>query len=163
MKTKKMMLMGAALIAVLAMTGFRMDAGASVACAQQGPPPGQRGPGGPGGPGGQGGGDRMFERLNLTEAQKQKIESLRERQHADAEQYHEQLQSLHEQMRAIVEAGTFNEAAARSLLAKEAQIEVELKLLRIRTDNAIHNTLTAEQKTKQDDLRRNQRRSGYDN
>lgn len=157
MKTKKMMLMGAALIAVLAMTGFRMDAGASVACAQQGPSPGQRGPGG------QGGGDRMFERLNLTEAQKQKIESLRERQHADAEQYHEQLQSLHEQMRAIVEAGTFNEAAARSLLAKEAQIEVELKLLRIRTDNAIHNTLTAEQKTKQDDLRRNQRRSGYDN
>lgn len=164
MKTEKMILIGAALVAVLAVTGFRMEAGSLAACAQQGPPPppGQRGPGGPGEPGGPGG-DRMFERLNLTEAQKQKIESLRERQHADAEQYHEQLQSLHEQMRAIVEASNFDETAARALIAKESQIMAELNLIRVRTDNAVHNTLTVEQKAKLDELRRNQRRPGYNN
>lgn len=163
MKTKKMILMGAALVAVLAVTGFRMDAGAFVACAQQGPgghqppPPGQRGPEGPDG------GDKVFERLNLTEAQKQKIESLREKQHSDSQQYQEQMQSLHEQMRAIVEAGSFDEAAARALIAKESQAMSELNLIRVRTDNAVHNTLTAEQKAKLDELRRNQRRPGYGN
>ncbi|MBL8190600.1 MAG: Spy/CpxP family protein refolding chaperone [Acidobacteria bacterium] len=160
-KIKKMMWMGIALTAVIAVAGFQLNAG--TAFAQQrpgshdGPPPGQRGPGGPGGPGG----DRIFERLNLTDAQKQKIETLREQQHNESEPLHEQLQGLHEQMRAIVEAKTFDETAARALLAKEAQLETELKLIRIRTDNAVYNLLTAEQKAKLDELRRNQRGPGY--
>ncbi|MFN0110245.1 MAG: Spy/CpxP family protein refolding chaperone [Blastocatellia bacterium] len=162
MNTKKIILMSGLLAVVLGVTGFRLDA----ACAQQrpgghnGPPPGQRGPGGPGGPRGE---EHMFERLNLTDEQKQKIETLREKQHDDAEQFHQQMQGIGEQMRAIVESRNFDEAAARALLTKEAQIEVELKLLRIRTDNAILNLLTAEQRTKLDDLRRNQRRPGYNN
>lgn len=164
MNTRKMILMSGLLAVILGLTGFRTDVG--TACAQQrpgghdGPPPGQRGPGGPGGPRGE---ERMFERLNLTGEQKQKIETLREKQHDDAEQFHQQMQGMGEQMRAIVESCNFDEAAARALLAKEAQIEAELKLLRIRTDNAILNLLTAEQRTKLDELRRNQRRPGYEN
>ncbi|MGH9800482.1 MAG: Spy/CpxP family protein refolding chaperone, partial [Blastocatellia bacterium] len=110
--------------------------------------------------GGPRGEEHIFERLNLTDVQKQKIESLREKQHEDSKQYHQQLQGNGEQMRAIVESSNFDEAAARTLLAKEAQIETELKLIRIRTDNAIHNLLTVEQKAKLDELRRNQRGPG---
>ena len=83
------------------------------------------------------------------------IKTLRDKSRTDSESFHEQLSGIGEQMHAIVEASTFDEAAARALLAKEAQIETELKLIRIRTDNAIHNLLTAEQKAKLDELRRN--------
>lgn len=161
MKNKKMMWVSFVLVTVVTIAGFQLNAGA--AFAQQrpgghdGPPAGQPGPGGPGGPGG----DRVFERLNLTDAQKQKIETLREQQRNESETHHEQLQGLREQMRAIVEASSFDEAAARTLLAKEAQAMTELNLIRLRTDNAIHNVLTAEQKAKLDELRRNQRGTGY--
>ncbi len=157
MKTRRMILMSFTLAAVLGVAGFRMNAMSSAACAQQGPggygppPPGQRGPGGPGGPRGE---DPIFNQLNLTDAQKQQIKTLREKQRTDSEPYHEQLRGNGEQMRAIVEGSSFDEAAARALLAKEAQVETELKLIRIRTDNAIHNLLTAEQKAKLDELRR---------
>lgn len=96
----------------------------------------------------------MFSQLNLTDAQKQQVKTLREKQRTDSETYHEQLRGNGEQMRAIVEGSSFDEAAARALLAKEAQVETELKLIRIRTDNAIHNVLTAEQKAKLDEVRR---------
>ncbi len=153
MKTQKLMWMGIVLAAVLSVAGFQRNA--SAACAQgpgghQPPPPGQRGPGGP--PRGE---DPMFSQLNLTDAQKQQIKALHEKARTDSEAYHDQLEGSREQMHAIVEAATFDEAAARVLLAKEAQVETELKLIRIRTDNAIYNVLTAEQKAKLDQLRRN--------
>lgn len=97
----------------------------------------------------------MFRELNLTDAQKQQIKTLREKQRTDSESYHEQLREIGEQMRPLVEAASFDEAAVRALLAKEAQLETELKLIRIRTDNAVFNVLTAEQKAKLDELRRN--------
>ena len=156
-----MILMSCLLAVVLGVAGFKMDA--SSAFAQQrpgghnGPPPGQRGPSGPGGE------DRMFERLNLTAEQKQKIETLRDQQHEAAEPYHNQLRDLREQMSAIVEASTFNETAARAVIAKEVQIEAELKLIRVRTDNAVHNQLTAEQKAKLEEIRRNRREPRYGN
>ena len=154
MKTRKLILMSIAVAAFLAVTGFYVNSNAA-ACTQQGPggppppPPGERGPGGPRGE------DPMFRQLNLTDAQKQQIKALRDKARTDSENYREQLEGIGEQMHAIVEGSTFDEAAARALLAKEAQLETELKLIRIRTDNAIHNLLTAEQKAKLDELRRN--------
>lgn len=97
----------------------------------------------------------MFRQLNLTDAQKQQIKTLREKQRTDSESYHDQLEGIREQMHPLVDAATFDEAAVRALLAKEAQLETELKLIRIRTDNAVFNVLTAEQKAKLDELRRN--------
>ncbi|MDX2040217.1 MAG: Spy/CpxP family protein refolding chaperone [Acidobacteriota bacterium] len=155
MKTQKIILMSSLFAIVLTAAGFQPNVGAQQRPGRpDGPPPaGQRGPGE----------DRIFERLNLTAEQKQKIETLRDQQHEAAEPYHNQLRDLREQMSAIVEASTFNEAAARAVIAKEVQIEAELKLIRVRTDNAIHNVLTAEQKAKLEDLRRNRREPRYGN
>lgn len=156
MKTRNLILTGLAIAASFVATGFQLNSVA--ACAQQRPgghepppppPPGQHGPGGPRGE------DPMFRELNLTDAQKQQIKTLREKQRTDSESYHEQLREIGEQMRPLVEAASFDEAAVRALLAKEAQLETELKLIRIRTDNAVFNVLTAEQKAKLDELRRN--------
>lgn len=160
MKTRKMILMSLLLAVVIGIAGFQLTAGAQQRPGRPdgpSPPPGQRGPGGPGGE------DRPFGQLNLTEQQKQKIESLRDQQREASEPYHNQLRDLREQMSAIVEASAFNEAAARAVIAKEAQLETELKLIRVRTDNAIHNVLTAEQKAKLEDLRRNRREPRYGN
>jgi len=157
MKIRKMILMSFALAAVLGVAGFQLNAKTADACAQQGPgghqppPPGQRGPGGPKGE------DPIFSQLNLTDVQKQQIKTLREKQRTDSETYHEQLRGVGEQMRPLVEASTFDEASVHALLAKEAQAATELNLIRIRTDNAIHNLLTAEQKARLDELRKDHR------
>lgn len=148
MKKRNMILAAVAVAAVAIGIGFgasSIRAGAAGRCGfamQQG---GGHGPRGPHGPGGE---DRLFDRLNLSDAQKQQIKALRDKQRTDAEQYHEQLRSTHEQMRALVEAAAFDETAVRALAAQEAQIATELHVVEARTGNAIFNTLTAEQKTK---------------
>ena len=151
MKTRKLMLMGLAFAIVLGVAGFQLNAKAACAQGPGGHPPPPPGQGGPGGPRGE---DPMFRELNLTDAQKQQIKTLREKARTDSEAYHDQLEASRDQMRALVEASAFDEAAVRALLAKEAQAETELKQIRIRTDNAIYNVLTAEQKAKLEELRR---------
>ncbi|MDX2029678.1 MAG: Spy/CpxP family protein refolding chaperone [Blastocatellia bacterium] len=101
---------------------------------------------GPGGPGGPRGGDHRFRELNLTDAQKAQVKAIHEKQREEAEALHEQMRGIHEQMRPLVEAAAFDEAAVRALLAKEAAIATELKLIEARGQNAVFNVLTAEQK-----------------
>lgn len=164
MKTRRTILMGFALAVTLGVAGFQINASSATACVQHGPggqqpppPPGQRGPGGPRGE------DPIFRELNLSDAQKQQVKTIREKQRTDSEAFHEQLRDIGEQMRLIVEAGNFDEAAARTLLAKESQIETELKLTRLRADNAMYNLLTAEQKARLDELRKNRPMHRNDN
>lgn len=103
------------------------------------PPPPGFGPGGGFHP-------RMLERLNLSEAQETEIRALHEQARTASEQYFEQMKTTHEQLKAIVQAGTFNEEQARQLLADKAKVSTELEIIRLRTDSAIYNKLTAEQK-----------------
>jgi Spy/CpxP family protein refolding chaperone len=110
-------------------------------------PDGEMGRGGPpphGGPGGFH--PRMLEQLNLSEAQATEIRALHEQARTASEQYFEQMKSVHEQLKALSQAATFNEEQARALLAEKAKVSTELELIRLRTDSAIYNKLTAEQK-----------------
>ena len=95
----------------------------------------------------------LFARLDLSDAQKEQIKALHEKARADAATYAEQLKPIRESLRAAVEAKTFDEAAVRALLAKEAQIMTDLNVIRTRAENAAYNLLTAEQKTKLAELR----------
>lgn len=110
-------------------------------------PDGEMGRGGPphGGPGGLH--PRMLERLNLSEAQAAEIRALHEQARTASGQYFEQMKSIHEQLKALTQAAAFNEEQARALLAEKAKVQTELELIRLRTDSAIYNKLTAEQKT----------------
>lgn len=111
---------------------------------------GQRPPAGPGG--GQGGPEQFARLLGLTDAQKAQIKTIHEQAETASKPYHEQLEPLHEQMRTLTHAATFDEAAARALLTKMSQLETELHLIHARTENAIYNLLTPEQKARLDEL-----------
>jgi protein CpxP len=130
-----------------------------------GPPPfgGPGGPGGPGGrrgPGGPGGEGRMFAHLNLTDDQKAQMKSLHEKAWADSKPYMEQLRAIHEQMRQLTESGQFNEDAVRALATRQAQAETELTVIRVRTQVAVFNLLTPEQKAKMKEMGERHHRQG---
>lgn len=131
-----------------------------------GPPP-FGGPGGPGGPGmmrrGAGGPDgegRMFAHLNLTDDQKAQAKALHEKAWAESKPYMEQLRAIHDQIRQITESGQFNEDAVRALAAKQAQAETELTVIRVRTQMAVFNLLTPEQKAKMKEMSERHHRQG---
>lgn len=114
--------------------------------------PGGGRPGGPGGPPPPRGIEEFARLLNLTEAQKTQIKTIREQAEAAAKPYHDQLEPLHEQEAKLTHAATFDEAAVRALAVKVAQLETELHVIHARAENAIFNLLTPEQKVKLEEL-----------
>lgn len=96
---------------------------------------------------------RSLEALNLTDAQKQQAQSLMEKARASSEQYFEELKTSDEQLKVLVESENFSEEKARQILANKTQVQTEMELIRLKTDAAILNLLTAEQKTQLAQLR----------
>lgn len=97
---------------------------------------------------GEGGfGGRMFENLNLTDAQKQQMEQIRAR-------YQETFKSLRQQNRGqrggndfdIFNGGTFNEAAIRAAAQARANAQVEMEVARAHEMFDLYNVLTPDQK-----------------
>lgn len=144
----KKVITGAALAAVMALTGV-------VGFAQQGTQEGQAGQqsaeknwhrkGGKGrGRMGGGFGGRMFERLNLTDAQKEQMKQI-------ATRYHESFKASRQQGRGERRGfdplgGTFDEAAVRAAAQARANAQVEHEVARARMMHEMYNVLTAEQK-----------------
>ncbi|HZS09685.1 MAG TPA: Spy/CpxP family protein refolding chaperone [Blastocatellia bacterium] len=167
MKTRMVPFFGIVLTAVVGLLCLyanftQAGALASVTIGQQGP--GGRGPGGgppgPGGPrGGPGGPEfHLFSQLDLTAAQQEQIKSLHEAERTAAQPIHEQLRQIHEELLGATKDGAFEEAAVRAIAAREAQASVELTVLHLKTQAAIYNVLTAEQKAKLAQLRENMRK-----
>lgn len=113
---------------------------------RQGPPP-QMGRMGGGMP------RQAMEQLNLTDAQKQQIKTLEENARSSSKEYFDRLKSFDDQLRSMVDAGTFNESQAREILNGKAAVTTELDLIHLRTDIAIRNVLTAEQKAQLEQLK----------
>ncbi len=90
---------------------------------------------------------RMLDELNLTDRQKEQIRALADKARADSEQFFEEMRISDEQLKVLVESGNFNEEKARQILNTKSQAQTELEIIRLRSDAAILNLLTAEQKT----------------
>lgn len=90
---------------------------------------------------------RMLDELSLTDRQKEQVRALADKARTDSEQFFEELKTADAQLRLLVESGNFDEEKARGILNNKSQVAVELELIRLRTDAAILNLLTAEQKT----------------
>ena len=88
----------------------------------------------------------IFEKLNLTSAQKEQIEAYRTNSRDAGKEYFEKVITADEQLRTMVEAGNFNEENARQIIGAKTSAQTELELIRLRTDAAIFAILTAEQK-----------------
>ena len=165
--SSKKIIMGGALAIILALAGI-------IGFAQQGPQ-GQQGPerhgrGGPGkgdGPGGFGGGfeGRIFENLNLTDAQKQQIQQITAR-------YHESFKAKHQQERGQAgkregydpfSGAAFDEGAVRAAAQARANEMVEMEVARAHMMYEIYNLLTPEQKAQiaQERQQREQKRQEF--
>lgn len=92
---------------------------------------------------------RFFERLNLTDAQKEQIKQI-------AARHRESTKALRQQMRqarqgggdnGFFNGGTFNESAVRANAQARANAEVEMEVARARMMSEMYAVLTPEQKT----------------
>lgn len=162
-RTRKI-LGGLALTAALSLTTV---AGFAQQTAPQSPEGGKRGghfghKGGRRGPGGFFGG-RFFERLNLTDAQREQIRQITERHQASTQALREQARGTRGERGGF--DGTFNESAVRSAAQARANAQVELEVAHARMMHEVYNVLTAEQKAQlaaerqQREQRRQERRN----
>jgi Spy/CpxP family protein refolding chaperone len=143
----------AVLLTVTAGASARVLTGAGAADPQSpsvqpppGPPPGGFGPGGPGGRGGPRGIDGMIFRLDLTGEQKEQLKAIREEAMTAAKPYEEQARAADDKIRAMVEAGTFDEDAVRTLATGQAKASIELRVIQARVEVNSLKVLTAEQR-----------------
>jgi Spy/CpxP family protein refolding chaperone len=96
---------------------------------------------------------RILDRLNLTDAQRTEIGKLHDKSRTDSQVYFEKMQVAQEKLKDIIESGTFDEAQARQIIASKTSAMTELEVIRLRTDMAIRNLLTAEQIAQMDLLK----------
>ena len=118
---------------------------------------GGRGFGRPPGPPMMGGGlnPGLLRQLNLSDQQKEQIKTLMENNRTASQANFDKIRTFQEQLKAATENGTFNEDQVRQILTARSQVSIELELGRLRTDAAVINLLTPEQKTQLQQLKQN--------
>jgi len=116
---------------------------------QQAPPPP---PGGPMGPGGFS--PRLLEQLGLTDDQRTQISALLDAQRTDTQSIHEELMQAHDAIRSAVQSSTYDDGEVVAQAVIVGQAMAELTMRQARTEWSIYQLLTAEQRTKLAELRR---------
>lgn len=96
---------------------------------------------------GMGQGDRceMIDKLELTGEQKEKMQALHDKLHAMRPDK-KQARPFMQEHQAIVHADTFDEAAAKALIAKQQQMQAGHKLEKMRIQHQMYQLLTPEQR-----------------
>jgi Spy/CpxP family protein refolding chaperone len=124
----------------LILAGF-ISSGLMVAAVQACP-----GMGGPemGGPGARG--DKIFSKLDLSDAQEAQIKTLREQMQNDGKDLHVKLRELRQQEMALLD--TYDEKTARTVIAEKADIMQKLDFMRLNNMQQVNAVLTTEQKDK---------------
>ena len=107
------------------------------------------------------GGDRMgggfFRNLDLTDAQKAQMKQIRESHSQSLRPLMEQIRAKRQELRQAREGGTFNEALVTQKLIEIAPLEAKLMGEQFRTHQEMLSVLTAEQKTKLEQSRAQQK------
>jgi len=88
---------------------------------------------------------RALEQLSLTDEQKTQIGKLQENARSASQIYFEKLQVVEEKIKDTTEGESFDESAARKLLKNRNEIQLEIEIIRLKTDSVIFNLLTAQQ------------------
>lgn len=103
---------------------------------------------GMGGPemGGPGRGEKMFNKLDLTDAQQAQMKTLHEQMQSQAKPLHEKLRALHQQEMALLD--NYDEKTARTVIAEKSDIMQKLDFMRLNNMQQISVLLTTEQKDK---------------
>lgn len=107
--------------------------------------------------GGDGFGGAFFGNLDLTDAQKTQMKQIRESHGQNLRPLTEQIRAKRQELRQASEGGTFNEALVTQKLTEIAPLEAKLMAEQFRTHQEMLSVLTAEQKTKLEQLRAQQK------
>ena len=103
------------------------------------------------------GGDRMagafFRNLDLTDAQKEQMKSIRETHGQAVRPLMEQIRAKRQEIRKASAGGSFNEALVAQKLSEIAPLEAKLMGERSRLHQEMLSVLTAEQKAKMEQAR----------
>lgn len=94
---------------------------------------------------------RMFEGLELTDAQKAEIKKLFAEQRAasrDERPSKEERQARRTELQALITAANFDEAQAKAFLNSQEERRQAMMIDRLKMQNQIYNLLTAEQQAK---------------
>jgi protein CpxP len=96
--------------------------------------------------------EHMSRELNLTDAQKDQVKALLEAQRATAEERHTKLDDLRKQIDAATANGQFDENTVRNLANQQSQLMADEMVDHLRLHSKIYSLLTAEQRTKADQM-----------
>ena len=96
--------------------------------------------------------DKMMERLDLTDEQREKMDALHDKMQAMRPDRKEARPFMKE-MQAIVHADSFDEKAAKELIAKQQKMQAAHKLEKMRLKHQMYNVLTDEQKAEWDKIK----------
>ncbi len=91
--------------------------------------------------------------MNLTDAQKQQIKTLQDAARSGSKENFDKIRAFDDRLKAMIDGETFNEEQARQILSDKAALTTELEIARIKTDIAVKNILTAEQKAQLETLK----------
>lgn len=89
---------------------------------------------------------RMSKTLDLSAEQQEKIKAIMEEHRNKVAPLRQNLDESRDKLRQTAKAGTFDEAAVRTLAANQATAKTELMVERARVKNQIHAVLTPEQR-----------------
>lgn len=89
--------------------------------------------------------ERMADRLDLSEEQRQETKKLFEADRAQAEKLHARMKEIDRELRLAINPKNFDEKALRKLAAEKGQLHTELMVGRARTRSRIYALLTPEQ------------------
>ena len=96
--------------------------------------------------------EHMSRELNLTDAQKDQVKALLEGQRSTEEARHTKLDELRKQIDAATANGQFDENTVRNLANQQSQLMADEMVDHLRLHSKIYGLLTAEQRTKADQM-----------
>ncbi|GHA44024.1 CpxP family protein [Photobacterium aphoticum] len=99
----------------------------------------------------------MFRALDLTDAQKDEMKTLRkanrEAMHSEFAAHRSEMQAQHQKMQQLVLADNFDEAAVRALAETMSEQQIDRRVAMMKQRHAMMQILTPEQKTKYQELK----------
>jgi protein CpxP len=96
--------------------------------------------------------EHISRELNLTDAQKEQVKSIFDAQRSTEDERHAKLEDIRKQIDAATANGQFDETAVRTLANQQAQLMADEIVDHARIHSKIYGLLTAEQRTKADQM-----------
>lgn len=109
--------------------------------------------------------NQLMALLNLSEQQKAQLKVIREKEAVELKPIHDQLRNLQDALICQAEGANFDENAVKGMVNQESQLLAEMNLIRLKTQNAVFNLLTPDQKARLAEYRnrmKNQRQTPPD-